>query len=245
MRKEEDILASIETGFIKNKLDSKLYPYKIERLNKDHLAQVVEFHNEVIDALVDPDLCWRFPVEYIERYLGDQAITVGVFVEKRLIGFRVLYFPGLEPENPGFDIGLDHSEMGKVAHLPLSNVHPDFTGSSLQKHMTAHVVRIAKKTREFRYLCSNVSPKNYASMNEKFAFGMWVTELKIKYGKFLRYIFCKDILNDSPLSTENAIFVPTQDYSRQTELLQQGYYGFQSSKVQNKKGVLFGKKGGC
>jgi len=233
----------IETGFIKNRLDSQLYPYTMKRLTNDDVNQVIKLHNEVIDALVDPDLCWRFPVDYIERYLGEEGITVGVFVEKRLIAFRVLYFPGCRPENPGLDIGLHDSELEQVAHLPLSNVHQEFTGSSLQKAMTLQAIAIAKQTREFRYLCSNVSPKNYASMTEKFEIGMWVAKLKIKYGGFLRYIFSKDMLQPWQLSQEEkAIFIPSTDSLRQMELLEQGYCGFQRSQFQGKKGILFGKR---
>ncbi len=236
----------IQTGFITNRLDAQLYPYTMKLLNSDDILQVIELHNKVIDALPDPDLCWRFPVSYIERYLGDQGITVGVFVEKQLIGFRVLYFPGNQAENPGLDMGLDDSELDQVAHLPLSNVHPDFTGNSLQKNMTLQVINIAKETRPFRYLCSIVSPKNYASMTEKFEVGMVVGQLTIKYGTFLRYIFYEDMVKPLEVAKENAIFIPSIDTERQMELLKQGYYGFQLSEEQGKKGILFGKKmSGC
>ncbi len=232
-------MKKFKSGQIHNRRNGKEFAYVMRQIDGAQLQAVVELHNEVIDGLPDADLCWRFPLENIKRYLGPDGITIGVFVEARLIAFRVLYFPGFNDDNPGFDLALPEEELNLVAHLPLSNVHPDFTGNGLQKKMTLYAIELASQVREFRYLCSNVSPKNYPSMAEKFAIGMHVAALKEKYGGFWRYIFCKDMRQLHAYQEQEAVFVATEDYQRQSELLQLGFVGFKAGLEAGKKGVYF------
>ena len=215
--------------------------YLMRQIGMAELEQVVALHNEVIDKLPDADLCWRFPLENIRRYLALGNVTVGVFDEERLIAFRVLYFPDFNDDNPGLDFGLVGSELKLVAHLPLSNVHPDFTGNGLQKKMTLYAIELAAELRPFRYLCSNVSPKNYPSMAEKFAIGMLVVKLKEKYGGFRRYVFCKDLQSRWHGAEKTKVFAATQDYQLQEELLERGYRGFKAGTENGIKGVYFAK----
>ncbi|WP_346355609.1 hypothetical protein [Azotosporobacter soli] len=218
-------MENLKTGVIKNRRDGLSYSYEMKQIGLEQLTQVQALHNEVIDSLPDADLCWRFPLDHLTRYLGEDGVTVGVFVAERLVGFRVLYFAGERDDNPGLDLGLAPEELAQVAHLPLSNVHPDYTGNGLQKTMTLYAVAIAEHMRPFYYLCSNVSPKNYPSMAEKFAIGMRVAALKVKYGAFWRYVFCRDMRQAWKVNEESALLVESEDCARQTELLAQGYCG--------------------
>lgn len=234
-------MKKFKSGLIRNRRKEKEVVYVMRQIGMAQLQEVVRLHNEVIDRLPDADLCWRFPLENIERYLGPDGVTVGVYDEDRLISFRVLYFPGFNEDNPGRDFGLAADELKLVAHLPLSNVHPDYTGNGLQKKMTLYAVELAEATREFNYLCSNVSPKNYPSMAEKFSIGMHVAALKEKYGGFWRYIFRKDMRQALSYQEKDAVFVATDDYQRQSELLQLGYVGFKAGLEDEKNGVYFAK----
>ncbi len=235
-------MENMKSGLVKNRRDGQTYAYEMKRLGAEWLTQLQSLHNEVIDSLPDADLCWRFPLDHLTRYLGEDGITVGVFVAERLVGFRVLYFPGAREDNPGLDLGLAAQELAQVAHLPLSNVHPDYTGNGLQKTMTLYAVALAEKTRPFRYLCSNVSPKNYPSMAEKFAIGMRVVALKVKYGAFWRYVFCRDMQQPWQVDEESALPVESEDDVRQTELLAQGYYGIRLERSAAGTRIVFARR---
>ena len=233
---EEKLIAS---GQLRNYVNKQWYPYEMRILTMDDLPSMITLYDIVIEKLERPESLWRYPNEMVADFLGEDGIVAGIFVEQSLVGFRVLYFHHEGDEtNPLMGNGISY---GETAHLALSVVHPDFRGNSLQKKMSAKLVEVAQEARKFSAMCSVVYPHNYPSINDKFSVQMVVAKLMPKFKGVWRYIFYRDMENHMVATNEKLIFVASQDYQRQIELLDQGYYGVQLGENNGEVGMLFGK----
>ena len=83
-------------------------------------------------------------------------------------------------------------EWPLVLYSEISNVDPDFQGNGLQV-LLGKVLMKEVDPQRFRYICTTVAPFNIASLKDKFAHGMQIVALKVKYGDLLRYILMKDL----------------------------------------------------
>lgn len=227
------------SGQIQNYMDKQWYPYQMRILSVGNLPSMLSLYDLVIENLERPDMLWRYPDEMVAEFLGKDGLVAGVFVEEELVGFRVLYFhhPGDET-NPLLCTGASY---GETAHLALSVIHPDFRGNSLQKKMSGILVAVAQAARVFPAMCSVVSPHNYPSINDKFSVNMVVIKLIPKFSGVWRYIFYRNMDNSIRPTDEKIIFVSSDDYLGQIELLEQGYYGVQIGISNGEKGMFFRK----
>jgi ribosomal protein S18 acetylase RimI-like enzyme len=226
---EEQLIVS---GEIKHYVTKQWYPYEMRLVTTLDLPAMIALYDVVIENLEKPDMLWRYPNEMVAAFLGRDGIVAGIFVGERLVGFRVLYFHHAgDLTNP---LLYNEHAYGETAHLALSVIHPDFRGNSLQKKMSAELVRLAQVTRLFAAMCSVVSPHNYSV-------DMVVVKLMPKFKGVWRYIFYRNM--DEPMVAWHAdlIFVPSHDYPRQVELLDQGYYGVQLGESNGEMGMIFRK----
>jgi hypothetical protein len=227
------------SGQIQSCIDSRWHSYVMRTLNSNDFSEVLKLYDLGIDHLESPDLLWRYPDEKVADFLTDQAVTAGVFVDQRLVGFRVLYFHDADDlDNPLHSVGLHHE---LAAHSALCVVHPEFRGNSLQKQMGIHILEAAKKMRAFGNFCSVVSPQNYASMKDKFSLNMLIVKLAPKFSGIWRYIFYQNMNQAWQVDTTDIIFVLSYEYMEQIRLLEQGYYGFRFAENHGHTGVYFGK----
>ncbi|SMD05364.1 GNAT family N-acetyltransferase [Sporomusa malonica] len=233
---EEQLLV---TGRIRSRVNKQWYPYTMRVLKESDLPSVLELYDFVVENIEDSDMLWRYANETVVDFLGQDGIVAGVFVDRTLVGFRVMYFHHEgDPNNP---LLCNRSSYGKTAHLALCVVHPEFRGNSLQKHMGVHLLRVAQASRPFPTMCSIVSPHNYPSISDKFSLNMVVVKLMPKFRRIWRYIFYRDM--DTPITAvdKKLIFAASYDYPRQIELLEQGYYGVQLGTSSGETGLFFRK----
>ncbi len=79
---------------------------------------------------------------------------------------------------------------------------------------------------KFRYICATVAPFNIASLKDKFAHGLEIVSLKVKYGNMLRYILLKDLSRvSSESSTLESRYIPMANTEEQQQLLENGWIG--------------------
>src|SRR5690606_9485680 len=104
----------------------------------------------------------------------------------------------------GIDAGVPITELSTVIYSEISNVDPHFRGNNLQVLLGEILMQEVDRQR-FRYVCTTVAPFNIASLKDKFAHGMEIVALKVKYGDLLRYILMKDL-------TQNPQEKSTQSY---------------------------------
>lgn len=231
----------LETGILMNAAEKKEYPFEMKILGNEHLDQVLEIEYYVLDRLDDKDLCLHSTLEIAKATLNGQGLAVGTFVNNELIGIRTLYYPPADSyDNLGnytrFDI-----DKTAVTNMERTFVRADYRGNSLQRRMSEHVLKVAAEQGKIKHVCSMVSPKNGPSISEKFALGLCAVNLVCVYGGHWRYIFHKDITQERVLIPETVIPVLSIDLEKQTELVNQGYYGFKIKKEEGNTYTLWGK----
>ncbi|MCK6684034.1 MAG: hypothetical protein L6R30_16655 [Thermoanaerobaculia bacterium] len=215
-----EIATVLETGLLRNQEDGREYPFEIAELTPDNLDAVWGVQEVVVDTLEDPALYYPDPKELLLQCLGNRGVTIGTFVGQKLVGFRSIFFPGDRSDNLGLDLGMtDPALLHKVAHLERAAVIPAYRGNRLQIRMTSHAIRRASASGRWRYLFSTVAPGNFASMKDKFAVGMVIVKLLLKYADYWRYVFYQDI--KAPITVDEATKTcsGSKEIARQREIL--------------------------
>ena len=235
-----DFEQPLVTGRIRNGVTKAWYPYVMRVLTKNDMPKALELYDYVVANMENPDMLWRYPDETVASFFGQDGIVMGIFVEQKLVAFRVMYFHHIgDPSNPlqgniTFDYGI-------TAHLALCVINPVFRGNSMQKHMGVYLMKVAEATRTFHTMCSIVSPHNYPSISDKISLDMLVVKLMPKFKGIWRYIFYRNMSKPVMAVEEELIFAASQDYPRQIELLNSGYYGVRLGTDQGELGMLYKK----
>ena len=191
-----------------------------------HIIQTVQA--DVCAALENPAILQPLSDKELLNILNGNGVMIGVFVAERLVAFRALLKPQVnEDEHLGADIGA--TDFSRVLYQEISNVHPEFRGHSLQKLMAGWIMDEIDLA-HFDWICATVMPYNIASLKDKFAQGMYVYALKLKYGGKLRYVFGKDLRNPREF-TGASIRVTMGDTEQQQQLLADGFVGVAMEQV--------------
>lgn len=193
------------------------------RLLKETDLQVIQaLQQDVCAALEDPNILQPLSEAELVHILRGNGVMLGVFVEERLVAFRALLKPEVnEEEHLGLDVGA--ADLSKVLYQEISNVHPDYRGHGLQKLMAGWIMKEVDMT-QFDWVCATVMPYNIASLKDKFAQGMYVYALKLKYGGKLRYVFGKHLHTPCSLGKQQ-VTVAMGDTETQQQLLEAGFIG--------------------
>jgi len=215
---------------------------EVERLTKDHVEEVLELQQTVIDELTTKSVLEPLSKDEFLFMLNGKGLMIGAFFNKRLIAFRAMLEPEIDEEHLGKDAGLPESELPLVLYSEITNVHPEFRGNNLQV-ILGEILMNEVDINRFRYICTTVAPFNIASIKDKFAHGLKIVSLKIKYGDLLRYILMKDLLSpieeDSSLESRSILMANTEE---QQQLLQSGWIGTGIEKINEEWVVLYEKQ---
>ena len=185
-----------------------------------HIIQAVQA--DVCAALENPAILQPLSDEELLNILRGNGVMIGVFVSERLVAFRALLKPQIdEDEHLGADVGAN--DFSRVLYQEISNVHPEFRGHGLQKLMARWIMDEVNLA-HYDWICATVMPYNIASLKDKFAQGMYVYALKLKYGGKLRYVFGKNLRVPREF-TGASIRVAMGDTEKQQQLLADGFVG--------------------
>jgi hypothetical protein len=233
----------LEEGVVISQLDTQAHPYQIVPLNEGCLSELRDFQQTAYEKMTDKALYSPITVDMIRAVLGEKGLTLGLMVRGKMVGFICFYFPGDDMENLGRDAGLSDQELANVVHWERCLIDPEFRGNNMQFRLGELLVSAAKDLdRKYRYMCATVSPKNYPSLHQLFEQqNMVAVKLKIKYGNLWRYIFFQDIMRPVQILHEGVISVDCNDFERQIELFNQGYYAFQVRQDEGHMEILFCK----
>lgn len=199
-------------------------PFSVRRLSIVDIAAIENVQQDVITALEDKKILQPLTLEELQFLLGDHGVMVGAFVGEELIAFRALLEPPLDDEHLGRDAGLAEHVLPRVAYQEISAVHPNYRGYGLQRTLAQVVMQELDRTR-FDYICATVMPFNIASLKDKFAQGMRVVALKLKYGGKLRYVFMKDLREEKERPFNETARIQMADTEAQQALLKDGWLG--------------------
>lgn len=214
---------------------SRAKEYIITYLDEKHLPLVMRLQEVIVQKLSRPDLLQSFSYEFMKRHMGPQGVVLGVFVEKKLVAFRNLYFPdSWDAEwNLGKDLGLPEEELGKVANLQMVCVHPNFRGNSLALKMNRVSLGLLREKGTHHHICATVSPYNIWNIPVLLASGFRIAKLKNKYGGKVRYIVHQDLRKTLPLDDNSTVPVRLDDLDAQQRWFGSGYYGVALNKRKN------------
>lgn len=202
-----------------------LLHYTMAILDESYASQVMQLQNIIVEEINDPVFYDPVTPENIQKRFEKEGLTIGVFFDNQLIGFRIIHFPPPEDDNFGKDLGMGKAELPKVAHLAATIVHPSYRRYQFAYKMNLHAVELIKSF-GFRHLCSTVFPGNFPNIVTQFRTGLTIRRLKEKYGGKLRYIFYRDLAADRPVFNEKKLIVPITDVDTQVRLLEKGYVGY-------------------
>ncbi|MGR3762734.1 GNAT family N-acetyltransferase [Rossellomorea sp. NS-SX7] len=218
--------------------------YTVRLLSKEHISQLQELQELVVDTLTDKKNLQPLTYEELDYILTGRGLMIGAFTAKGLIAFRALLIPPIDEEHLGLDAGLEAEELPRVIYQEISNVHPDYRGNRLQQTL-AHLImeELGKLDQRFTYVACTVAPFNIPSLKDKFKQGMEIAALKIKYVNQLRYIFIKRLDGEGSGGEISEITrVQMGDVDRQQTLLHEGWRGISLEEEDGGYQVLYVKR---
>lgn len=218
--------------------------YTVRLLSKEHISQLQELQELVVDTLTDKKNLQPLTYEELDYILTGRGLMIGAFTAKGLIAFRALLIPPIDEEHLGLDAGLEAEELPRVIYQEISNVHPDYRGNRLQQTL-AHLImeELGKLDQRFTYVACTVAPFNIPSLKDKFKQGMEIAALKIKYVNQLRYIFIKRLDGEGSGGEISEITrVQMGDVDGQQTLLHEGWRGISLEEEDGGYQVLYVKR---
>ncbi|CEE01653.1 hypothetical protein BT1A1_1827 [Caldibacillus thermoamylovorans] len=212
-------MAEITTGILQNG-----EPFIVRTLTVDDLDTMSQLQSKVIDHLPSPEFLEHTSKEQFIDIFQKEGIMLGVFVQDRLVAFRIFSSPDSLEEKIALEVGILKEELPITLFSVVTNVDPDYRGSGLQKLLGEKIMETIDRKR-FRYVLSTVAPFNIPSLKDKFFLGFSIVDLKEQYNGKLRYTFFKDFQKESVEFELVDFSVNMSDYGRQKELFQLGYFG--------------------
>jgi len=227
----------IETGTLKKKTAwaTQEVAYEMRYLDKSDLPSIMDLQSLIVSRLTRKDLLEAFPYEFMKVHINERGFIIGIFVDKELIAFRNVYFPGIDDQewNLGYDIGLKQAnDLGNVANLQMICVHPYFRGNSLALRMNTKAIQRIKRLNRYTHLCATVSPYNYWNVRILLNCGFIIKELKYKYQDKLRYVLYQHLIKPfKGLWIQHTINKRLTDIDSQMALIKEGFIGIQLNEI--------------
>jgi len=202
-------------------------PYTMRYLDESYLQQVLDLQAMIVQNLPSPDLLQPFPPDFMRQHVRNKGRIIGVLADNELIAFRALYFPDMDDHewNLGFDIGLQDSELSKVANLQMVCVNPLYRGNQLGLKMNRHAIRFLKEDTDYIHLCATVHPRNHWNVRVLMKSGFVIRNLKEKYGGKLRYIVYQNLREPIKIISSGEVLVKHMDIDEQKKVLKRGFLG--------------------
>jgi uncharacterized protein (DUF1330 family) len=228
----------LATGLLKQKSNGtrgRASKYIVTYLSEKHLPLVMALQEDIVQNLWRPDLLQAFSSDFMKQHMGRQGVVLGVFVEKRLVAFRNVYYPDTWDKewNLGLDLGLAQEELTKVANLQMVCVHPRFRGNSLALKMNQVSLGLLRESGARHHVCATVSPYNIWNIPVLLQSGFRIAKLKSKYGGKVRYIVHQNLRRPLIFNDDRAVIVPLDDLESQKRWFDSGFYGVALNKRDN------------
>lgn len=214
--------------------------FSLRLLGLHDLPELLHMRNEILAQLPNPDLHMREPdeIDYLRAHLAplgepgavkngkplERGEIIGTFDSNGLVAYGMLGLPFADAEdNLGRFLPIAPAEHGKVAHIAGCMVREQVRGQGLHRMLVS--ARMALAQMHDRPVCAaRVSLYNHASRRNMQKKGMriaWVGDiLGLK-----RQILGIDLRQPWALDDSHALLVASDDFQRQCQLSQQGWWG--------------------
>ena len=212
-------------------------------LDESHLEQVLDLQEMIVQNLPSADLLQPFAPDFMRQHVRNKGRIIGVLAAQGLIAFRAVYFPDIDDHewNLGFDIGLQKTELAKVANLQMVCVNPLYRGNQLGLKMNRRAIRFLREDTDFIHLCATVHPRNHWNVKILMKSGFVIRNLKEKYGGKLRYIVYQNLREAIKIMSNDKVYVKHMDIDEQKKVLKSGFLGIDLLESLHGFQVLFAK----
>ncbi|MDV6379164.1 GNAT family N-acetyltransferase [Sporosarcina sp. GW1-11] len=193
-------------------------------LTEEQLPEIMALQETVVAVLEKPEFLQPLTEADYLYILKGNGMMAGAFVDDKLIAFRAMLDPGEDDEHLGVDAEVPTEQLTSVLYSEITGVDPAFRGNGLQTILGKWLMEHVDADR-YRYICTTVAPYNIPSLKDKFALGLQVAALKVKYGNKLRYILIKDLEASVQTKAKQEQRVLMSDTEQQQQLLADGWIG--------------------
>ncbi len=134
-------------------------------------------------------------IDFIRDCISNSDHGFGVVActdDGSIVGSFILYFPHMNEDNLGRDIGLTGDELHRVAHMESAVVAEEHRGRGIQLEMLRYAEERIDRSR-YKYCLATVSPDNPASFRSLEKNGYRHVTTKEKYNGLVRRIYQKDL----------------------------------------------------
>jgi len=159
---------------------------------REDIELFIRFLDEIKAGMSQKDWFYVDPADVVRSMMAEGTMEFWMaFHENQLAAVFSVLFPGLQPYNYGYDLGLCEEDLLRVIHMDTAAVHADYRGYGLQERLVQMAEQeLSGKGR--RILLSTVHPENRFSLNNmqrrRYEIQRWVE----KYGSE-RLILQKEI----------------------------------------------------
>lgn len=180
----------------------KMYEYaeqtiEISLVKEEEIPVMLELMNAIYQELPDKSWFSMDSEENLIRYMSTSGFALKAQVfgrdgQGKLAAVFVARTSELGEENHGKYMNLKEKNLERVAHMEIAMVDKKFRGRGLQKKL----MEVAEDRLEllgFRWLMGTAHPENVYSVHNFQKLGYEIVAEALKYGGFLRYVFCKEI----------------------------------------------------
>jgi RimJ/RimL family protein N-acetyltransferase len=210
----------------------------IRLLTEDDLPSIINLQQTIVNNLSDANIFEPSSEKLFYECISMFGQILGIFVEKQLISYCIIYFPRCHQDNLGYELNLPPEELNQVAHLESAIVHPDYRGNSLMLRMNIQALKMIDTSKYF-HVGATVSPQNPYSLNVLLKLGLVIRALQTKYRNKWRYIVYKNLAKELAFCPEKPITIATTDIITQQDLLQQGWVGYQMEITPEGGNIMF------
>jgi len=220
----------LETGMMEEKLDDsgvREVEYSMTFLDESYMHQIMDLQTIIVQNLSRRDMLQAFSYDFMEEHIEKKGFIMGVFVGKRLVAFRNVYYPDSQDAewNLGIDLGLPDTELSRVANRQMVCVHPTFRGNALASKMNRHALRLLKEQNTHYHICATVSPYNFWNVRILLKSGFAIRKLKDKYGGKIRYVVYQNMKKPVQFDVDTSVSARLNDFEEQKKLFSTGLCG--------------------
>lgn len=166
--------------------------FRIQKAENTDWDQINNIMNTVCEHIVDKASFFSEGWEELLEYSKKHGYTFTAFCGEIMAGFLLVYIPGREEDNLGYDIDLPSEELTRVAHMDVVAVLPQFRGHHIHRKLLEAAEAVIAQD-NFKYSMATVYPKNESSLNNFLASGYRIIKTKKKYGGLDRHILWKEL----------------------------------------------------
>lgn len=162
----------------------------IRRLHHMEVVDIRALTMDVVSRLPSQELFEMSEEQYLREHVEEKGEIYGAYVDRNLVAYSVLAFPGRSESNLGSEFGVPEHELFRVAALDSTIVHECARGLGLQRQF--HELREKRaKEKGCLYLYSTVHPDNRPSIKNLEAAGFILQFTRPMYGGKTRHCYAK------------------------------------------------------